>query len=371
MHGPQVTNVTPGTMSSLRRDLFTAMLPILFGIEILASIVYLPIALRGNADFRQFYTGGYMLRAGDRHRLYDYDLQEQISHSPLPAVHPAYEYLLFVPLSLVGYRTAYFTWLIVNLGLWGAAIYLLRKEFHGPLWLLASIGLALVPVWVTFAQGQDSLLLLDLLLLANSSKSDFRAGLWLGAGSFKFHIVVPIVLIYLLWRKWKFVAGTCVAAGAAVVVSVALVGLHGSVQYIATASNRAATQLHPGAMPNLYGVMTAMLNQRWAAAVLAIVGALAALLFVRAQKPSLANAVSVVPLIAFYFMGHDLTIFLLPIVSFELWIPWLGAALILLPGHAYLAALPIAGGCLLRSWQNTGSSSHDASTRPIEQHALK
>lgn len=370
MQESKMKNCRARRMSSLRRDLFTAMLPILLGVEILASVVYLPIALRGNADFLQFYTGGYMLRAGYGHRLYDYELQQQISHSPLPAVHPAYEYLVFLPLSFVKYRTAYWIWLAVNFGLLAAGLRLMRREFDGPRWLLVAIGLAFVPVWVTFAQGQDSLLLLDLLLLAHYSRDDFRAGLWLGAGAFKFHIVAPIALIYLCWRKSRFLGGAFLTAAGSAILSLALVGVHESLHYISTATSRAATQLHPGAMPNLYGFTTAVIGKSWTSVSVAIFGAVAALLWARRQEPSLATAITIVPLIAFYFMGHDLTILLLPIVTSAMWIPWIGAAAILVPGHAYLAVLTLLG-IFWRTRRIGIRTPGDTSTESIERYVSK
>jgi Glycosyltransferase family 87 len=338
-------------MSTFKRDVFLGLLPFLFGVELLASIVFLPIALHGNADFRQFYTGGYMLRAGYRHQLYDYDLQTRIGGSPLPAVHPAYEYLLFAPLTLLPYRAAYVGWLLINCGLLLGSIRLLRSEFGGSPWLLAGIVLAFVPVWITLFQGQDSLLLLFLLLLTSRSKDELSAGLWLGLGAFKFHIVVPIALIYLLWRKWRMFAGFCISGGLAALVSVVFVGIGGSLHYVSTASTRAATALHPGAMPSLYGMIIAITGQNIIAVALATLGALGALAWAAHQKPSLAAAILTVPLMSFYFMGHDLTILLIPIAVSGLCLSWVGAVLCLVPGYAYLASIPITlniGGDLVR-----------------------
>ncbi len=330
-------------MSNLRRDIFLGMLPLLLGIELLASIVFVPIALKGNADFRQFYNGGYMLRNGYRHQLYDFDLQAKISGSALPAVHPAYEYLLFLPLSFLPYRTAYFAWLLINCEILYFSLRLLRPRFDGSPWLLAAIGIAFVPIWVTLVQGQDSLLMLALLLLADDCGPEFCSGLWLGLGAFKFHIVLPIALLYLLWRKWRIFAGFCLSGTLAAMLSVAIIGIPESIHYVKTASASAATQLHPGAMPNLNGLIVAILGRGRAATVLAVITAIVVIFWASQQKPSMATAARVVPLISFYFMGHDLSILLLPIVESALCAPWLGAVLILVPGYAYLAAIPLLG----------------------------
>src|SRR5437016_2286920 len=80
-----------------------------------------PHSLGGRADFRQLYTAGYILRNGYGHQLYNRNLQTQLenvvvgpSDTPLPFNHLAYESLIFAPLSLFPYRTAYLIFLLVN-----------------------------------------------------------------------------------------------------------------------------------------------------------------------------------------------------------------------------------------------------------------
>ena len=94
----------------------------LIGIHLWTWLFLLPVFLGGRADFRQLYIGGYMLRTGHAHELYDYMAQkrfEDLLVSPaqvaLPVNHLAYEELLFMPFSLMSYRTAYFAFLAFNL----------------------------------------------------------------------------------------------------------------------------------------------------------------------------------------------------------------------------------------------------------------
>src|SRR5947199_5952215 len=59
-------------------------------------------------------------------------------------------------------------------------------------------------------QGQDSILLLALpgaVLVSLEWNRDLSAGALAGVGLCKFQIGVPIALLFLLWRRWRFVKG--------------------------------------------------------------------------------------------------------------------------------------------------------------------
>ncbi len=49
---------------------------ILLGLQISGWLFFIPVIMNGHNDFRQLYTGGYMLRLGYGHQLYDYDVQK-------------------------------------------------------------------------------------------------------------------------------------------------------------------------------------------------------------------------------------------------------------------------------------------------------
>lgn len=336
-----------------RHDIFLGLLPFLLVIELLGSIVCFPNAISGKADFYAQYSGAHMLRAGYRHQLYDYDLQVKVGGSKLPSVRPAYEYLLFVPLSFLRSKTAYFAWLLINCGLLIAAIQLLRPYFRGSGWLLAGIVVAFIPVWITLYQGQDSLLLLVLLLLA-ARTDGFRSGLWIGLGAFKFHLVVPIILLYLLWRKWRVVAGFCVSGGFAAAISIALVGIAGTLHYVHTAGGMALTYVHPGAMPTVHGLLLRIAGTRFGSShiitVLTVAFAAVTLAWASRRKPSLATAILILPLTTVHLLGHDLTLLLIPIVASELWLTWAGSVLVLASGpYAGFAVLPLLADLLVNT----------------------
>src|SRR5947207_15776513 len=104
------------------QDALLGVLPIIFCIQFLGWLTFFPNALRGHADFRQLYVAGYIVRTGGAHRLYDYsrqtELQDQLvsaDERALPFIRPAYQAVLFAPLSWLSYRSAYLTFLGMNL----------------------------------------------------------------------------------------------------------------------------------------------------------------------------------------------------------------------------------------------------------------
>lgn len=64
------------------RDLLLGLSPLLLGAQILLLTAFLPTAPRGQVDFGAFYIGGYMLRTGLGHRLYDYALEKHFQTAP-------------------------------------------------------------------------------------------------------------------------------------------------------------------------------------------------------------------------------------------------------------------------------------------------
>jgi hypothetical protein len=83
-------------------------------IQLILFIIGIPIEVGGRADFRQFYTAGYMLRSRHSAEIYDYGstikFQSQLvspGDNGLPFNHLAYEAVLFAPLSFVSFRIAY------------------------------------------------------------------------------------------------------------------------------------------------------------------------------------------------------------------------------------------------------------------------
>jgi hypothetical protein len=197
--------------------------------------------MAGRPDFSIFYTSALMLRRGQGSELYDNRTQWQtqqefttgarIREGPLPYNHPPFEATLFVPLAYFPYLRAYCIWACINFLLLAWFGWFLRPHvpslvagFPAGTFLAA---LAFSPVAFALIHGQDSILLLclyGLTFAALKSGRDFRAGLLLGVGLFKFHLVLPFVFILCLRRRWRFLEAFFLSGFLAGLVSLLLVG---------------------------------------------------------------------------------------------------------------------------------------------------
>ena len=231
---------------------------------------------RGDPDFTVFYTAATILRQGLGHQLYEPATQRavqaefacdtDIRRGPLPYIHPPFEALLFLPLTFLPYTTAFGVWNFLCLGMLTAVVFRLRRlspalarvsSFELTLW-----SLAFFPIFANFHQGQDAILLLLVVTLSfgalDRGAADFAAGCWLGCGVFKFHLMVPLALILVAWRGRKFLSGFAAVAGAAVCISVALVGWNEAMQYPVYVSGVMAHAgygaIPPRQLPNLLGL---------------------------------------------------------------------------------------------------------------------
>lgn len=234
-------------------------------------------AVAGAPDFKIFYAAGLMLRRGQGQSLYRDELQVQTEqevapeafteHGPLPYNHPPFEAVLYVGLTYIPYVRAYFCWMLLNVGLLAASVYImrpwlpiLRASFPELLFLAP---LAFFPAAFALMQGQDSVLLLMLYVLAYVAfrrRQELRAGVCLGLGLFKFHLVLPFAFVLLLGRRWRALCGLLLSAAFDVAISWALVGWRQLLYYprYAWLINRRqpAHVIVPQNMPNLRGLFT-------------------------------------------------------------------------------------------------------------------
>ena len=234
-------------------------------------------ALSGSCDFSIFYTAGQMLRRGDAHILYDSDAQlalqrefvkeSFIRKGPLPYNHPPFEALLYLPLAYLPYSSAYLIAFLLNLAVLTAGLYILRpwlgniRERFPSLFIL--VPFAFFPIFYSLIQGQDSIFLWWLYCLAYTQfrqKRELIAGLLLGLGLFKFHLVLPFAFVLLLCGYWRSLLGMAISAVVEFAVSLKIVGWSELLYYprFIWTINR---QLHRGVivpenMPNLRGLLT-------------------------------------------------------------------------------------------------------------------
>jgi hypothetical protein len=302
--------------------------------------------LHGYPDFTVFYTAATILRQGLAPQLYDertqYRVQEQFMGSvdsrrgPLPFIHPPFEAVVFVPFAFLRYRDAFVIWDLLNgVALFGVAMILRRhlSALHSiSPWEFVLGCLAFFPIFLTLLQGQDSILLLLFCTLAfNALKknADVLAGCWLAMGSFKFQLVIPLLLLLVVWRRRRVALGFSAVALALAGVSLLIVGWHGLLRYPGYVMQIARAPgwggVPPELMPNLRGLIEGW-NLKLPGALQghAVLAGSVMLFFLAARKSQagcgrmfdlqFSLAIVVTGLVSWHTNAHDLSILILPLV---------------------------------------------------------
>ena len=379
------------------------LIGIVLGLEwaIWLSVSGIRLAMEGRVDFRNLYTAGCMVRTGHARQLYDYahELAFQnslVSPQPKPMLYlrPAYQSLSFIPFSFLPYKAAYFAFLLFNGALLAVSYRLLRPHLNSlaMVWkfLPAAMFLLFIPVIFSLIQSQDSLEFLALLALAYVALKHGHegwAGLLAGLGIWKPQILAPLSLLFLLWKRWRFVAGLSVTAGLCLSVSAWLVGIaqlstyfHTLIEIKGVADTQ---QLSPyqyavvvPAMPCLRGLLFTLLHAHASPGVLFVVHLLLAFLVLllaawlhkstRWSSDLFLVAITASCFVSYYLFVHDLSMVVIPIVlamdrclaadsgsdrekdRYEAWIAPSAAVMFLAPAcaffspaHLYLVAIPL------------------------------
>ncbi|HET9406617.1 MAG TPA: glycosyltransferase family 87 protein [Candidatus Sulfotelmatobacter sp.] len=324
-------------------DLILGLLPLILCAQAFIAAAQLPQTVRGIADFRQLYAGGYMVRTGHAAELYDYEAQRNFEDkiAPLekslifPINHLAFEEVLFVPFSFFSYRTAFWLFFVFNCGLLVVCIRLLRFRLQVLscrwIWFPPLLFGAFYPIGRTLVEGQDSILTLTLLagaLFALDQGWEFAAGILVGAGLYKFQIVVPIALLYLIWRRWRFCWGFALSSTVAGLVSLWFVGFHGAVQYAQTMSDMSMRltsneamiryETFPLHMLNLRSVVAGTLEPvmpHWACLLVIVVSSVLVLWAAAKRGPSMPIAITAAALVSYHFLLHDASILIIPVIA--------------------------------------------------------
>lgn len=243
----------------------------------------------------------------------------------VPFLHPAYEPVLFVPLSYLPYREAYVVWAGVNFVLLGLIYSLLRPclpnlSAVGPKWVPPALLLGFMPVAFTILEGQDSLFLLLILVLAyrRIGSNELHAGILLGLGMFRFQVLLPVVALFLLWRSLKLVAGWVIGSAAVLSLSVVITGVDAQIQYTRLLRQMGSVSfwLLLGRMPNLRALFVAYDFGMVPLALVSLsVFLVAAILGVRQDaEQRFLLAISVSALVTWYLFLHDLSVLALPVL---------------------------------------------------------
>lgn len=233
----------------------------------------------GYSDFVSFYTAGTILERGSRTRLYDIQLQSAIQREiapnveirqlALPFVRPAFEAWLFWPLARLSYRSAFVLWNLLNCGCLILAVLWLRNAVT-PLQRISRFvtvvsSLAFFPVFLTLLQGQDSILILLVYVLAYKAfrrNRDLAGGMTLGLGICKFPLVIPFLVPFVVRGRLRVVSGFAISSLLLAAASIATVGVAASEyypRYILNIDTIAQGVNRPRDMTNLRGLLAVLL----------------------------------------------------------------------------------------------------------------
>ena len=304
-------------------------------LQLILCAMFFRFARRGEVDFRTFYTTGHMLRTGDP--IYDYDAERSAQSAlvgpnvhAVPFMYPPFAALLFVPLALGSYMTGYFLFFALNLCFCGLALVIMRPYTASleAKWrpLTPLLFLSFMPLGITLMFGQVSLLLLLLYcacFAALQKGRPFLAGIFLSLALIKFQIALPVALLFLVWRQWRFLAGFFSGAITLTLISIRITGLNVMETYgeslvfmsrhASNAAGQAKYATFPAQMPNLYGFFHSLSHGAPWGFALTILSSLLVLFWAAIQKPSLPLALLAGMLVSYHFFFYDATLLLLPI----------------------------------------------------------
>ena len=207
-------------------------------------------------DFLHEWVGGWIMRSGDRLRLYDPAYANQLEHNAdlvgfrlvsdgyLPMVYPPVYYRAMSPLAALPYRTAAWLWVAMTLAAFVATAILLGRAV-GPRGSLAVLVPVLSADWdrvrnvaamtalpaavailpfaenlVTGQKGAFVLLVWTVTLLAMLAGRPTLAGLVFGLLAVKPQLAFVLVLAMLVKGEWRFVAGVAMTAAVLAALSI-------------------------------------------------------------------------------------------------------------------------------------------------------
>jgi hypothetical protein len=319
------------------RPILIALAFVMFFVSACGILLMLPLARSGHVDFRIFYTAGYMVRTGHSTEIYDraatqkfQDILVSPADGNLPFNHLAYESLIDLPFSYFSYRNAYCAFFITNLAFLVGTIYMLWP-YLSPLravwtYLPIAVVICFLPVAMALIEGQDSLLLLMLLVASNfalNRQKELSAGMLLGITLFKFQYALPIALLFFIWKRWRFLAGFALSCAVVTGLSFWLLGYSGVLSYLHflpgaswrfSAANDALLGIHPEGMPNLRGLSYALSGGSVSITnMVTIMSSCLVLVWAARRRPSLPGALLAALLVSFHQMISDASLLILPL----------------------------------------------------------
>lgn len=232
----------PGLPSSasLKQLSFICWGLLLAGFVVPFTVVVLLSHRPPDGDFAGFYALGRILNTHPMADLYNYELQKEVcsqvharsgGYGLLP--YPPFVGIFFQPFALLPYSAAYVLWLLMTLALYAAGIKLLLDRFL-PLdpvrrSLVICFAFAYCPFLIdTAASGQLSAVAFFVLAAAlcqDDAGHPFRSGLLLSLCLYKPTLLILLVPMLLVGRRFKPLLGFATGAAALIALPIAIGGL--------------------------------------------------------------------------------------------------------------------------------------------------
>jgi len=214
-------------------------------------------------DFLNLYTGGRMALEGRWAELHEPAAQLAVERqyrdvNPVrPFVRPAFYAAFLAPLAAIPFEAAFVVWTVFWWVVFAACCLWAAHAFHPDALVLGALFL---PAALGIGHGQDCVLMLALtagsFVLAERNRP-FASGAVAGLLVVKFHLAVLFPVLLVAQRRWRMLGGFCATAAACAAVSVALVGLEGSREYVLLLTGKDLPLLSPGRdlMVNVAGLL--------------------------------------------------------------------------------------------------------------------
>ena len=204
------------------------------------------------ADFAGFYSAGRILTSYSPPRVYDLELQDRVYHevlpelpidTKLPFVYPPFFCLIFKPFAALPYTQACALWMVATpllylLGL--AALWGTRKAIPAEEWPMTFLlAFSFQPFLECWLAGQTSVFgfaAMAWALRCEARERSFRAGLFISLCLYKPTLLVLIVPLLFVARRWRILLGFGTGAAGLAGISLLTFGWDGCLAYAHLAS---------------------------------------------------------------------------------------------------------------------------------------
>ena len=228
--------------------IYLAVLALSFATNVRGRTIFGPYL---GADFGAFYIAGRIFNTHPPDRVYDAGLHhylylEQFPDAPrdshLPYVNAPFFIVPFTVLARLPYSWAYFLWLVLSVALYVAGFFLIWRTLNAiprDAWVMVLLlSFSFMPFLVEcLAGGQTSAVgffCLALAIVAERRGHHILSGLALSLCAYKPTLLVLILPMLIITRRYLTVLGFVAGCGVLALISVLIVGWQGCLGYINT-----------------------------------------------------------------------------------------------------------------------------------------